>query len=193
MIMKKNKTLGETKIDKELHNLYGGITNDVIVFWTNYIPKFYIDCFGKNITDDHINFKIIDVYIKMIVNILVDCKISSRESWKSESFIKFQWFSQTYQFSILFRFYVEMLKYDLKDPLFKEILMRKNTYEYRKYIISRIWTLPFDDMINFNLNEYFDNNYMKYFSEREEYWRHGDLKKIEGIQEIMIKKAFENE
>jgi hypothetical protein len=188
--MKKNKMLGETGIDKELYNLYGGITDEVVMFWTDYIPKFYTDYFGKSVAKDHIYFKVIDVYIKMTVNILVDCKISSQKSWRSESCIKFQWLCPTYQFSILFGFYVEMLKYDLKDPVFREILMRKNTYEYRKYIISRIWTLPFDDILNFWLNEYSDDNYMKYFSEREEYWRQGDLKKLEKTQEILIKKLL---
>jgi hypothetical protein len=190
--MKKKNTLGDVKIDKKLLDLYGSISNDVILFWTDYIPKFYIDCFGRNITNDHINFIVIDVYIKMIVNVLVDCKIKSQEIWKSESYVKFQWISPTYQFSILFISYVEMIKYDLKDPIFKEILMRKNTYEYRKYIISRIWTLPFDDMINFYLDEFSDDNYVKYFFDREKYWRQGDLKELEKKQKILMKKLYKN-
>lgn len=188
--MKNNKMLGETGIDKELCNLYGEITDEVVMFWTDYISKFYSDCYGVKESKFGINYNALEVYTKMIVNILVDCKKPNKWHCETKSFIKFQWHSPSYQYNILFGFFVEVLKNDLKDPLFKEILLRKKALEFRKYIVSRIWTLPFDDETVFFEDGILDEDYTNYFLEKDEYWRHGNLKKLEKIQEMLIKKLL---
>lgn len=181
----KVKTVGTTKIDKQIYKLYKDFNFNIICdFWNNYIVGLEVQM-TENGNIENKNWDFLDIYSKMILNIIDDCHKGNPDADNFQSHIKYHWFSTSYQFECYFKYVVSILKDDMKSMVFYEILCCKNTIEFEKFINSRLFFLGDEKIFDHIIST--DDLYVKYFASKNFKWEKkklGITKFIDNTQEI---------
>ena len=167
------KTVGTTKIDKQIYKLYKGFNfSENYDFWNKYIFSLRVQ-FTNNGNLFEKNWEFLDIYSKMILNIIDDCQRANPDADNFQSHIKYQWCSTSFQFERYFKYVVSIVKDDMKCIVLKEILNSKNTIEFEKYINARLFFLGAEKIFDHIL--YTDDKYVEFFASKNLDWEKKNL------------------
>lgn len=174
----KLRILGNTIIDKHLFKLYGynkdtGGKNDnnidvILDFWHKYIPSLKSEIIYYK-TEYSIEIQFLNIYVKMISNIMIDCIAFNQVSDNTNPFVKYQWASTSNNFECFFKYVLDILKNDMKSHVFREIIIQRNTSEFKKFIDAKFYCLGYENL--FNDDEFDYEQYLDYLICKNKIWR----------------------
>lgn len=186
----KLKTLGNIPIDMELYKLYiqyegcgeHQLQNieEIFNFWMKHILITKTD-YVINPKSLGKECEFIEIYCKMLVNILLDFCLFTPGSDNSTAVLKYQWVSRSYQHDKFFKYVVDILITDMKSNLFRKILITQKTCEFEKLIESRFYMLSHTDIFD---NSIYDLDYIDYFFSKDSIWQKNNLENRNHFEKI---------